>query len=165
MSRLLPGAVVAALMLLIAGCGSEEGFDQDNIQVPAGFIRTVNAISDSPTLTVQVGTQSPQRLGYGQSSPFATSLPDLPLPMDVTLFSRNETVDLISDEPLFVSVDEELTVILAGSLDSPQLIRLHNDPLTDLVAETELQLRIRSCSVRGRQPGDADTIPGRRNAR
>ncbi len=112
------------MSLLAGGCGTEEGYT--DIVIPSGFIRTVNAIPDSPALLVEIGTQAPLLLNYGESSGFIASLPNLTLDMDVLHRGVDEDVLLIDDEPVLVDVDEEFTLILAGTLAAPQIFTIDN---------------------------------------
>ncbi len=158
MCRLLKGAVVAALLALVAACGNDEGFT--DIQVPAAFIRSVNAIPDSPNLFVEIGTQTPQALAFGQSSGFVSSLADLPLSFDTYFSTRGEQTFLIRDESLLVGLDNEMTLVLAGSMEAPQLIRIENEPPTDIDFTTQLELQFAHVATDAPGPVTVTLIQG-----
>lgn len=148
MSRLLGGCCAFLLVAGIAGCGTDEGFT--DIVVPAGFIRSVNAIPDSPTLRVEIGNNQPQDLGFTQATQFVSSLPDLNLRLDVTYAGVNDRLTLVGGDQLRVGVDSELTLVLAGSMDGPQLIRIQNAPPEDIDLAEQLQLQfVHAASAEG----------------
>lgn len=146
MSRLLITAVVALLLGLTTGCGTDEGYT--SIQIPSGFIRTINTVPDSPPLIVEIGTQSAQQLNFTQSTAFVASLPDLTLDMDVRYAGVNTDIFLFDDEPLFVNQNTQLTVLLAGSLESPSVIRVRNEPTDGIDAATETEIQFVNAATR-----------------
>ncbi|MGA1758188.1 MAG: hypothetical protein ACO391_10625, partial [Pseudomonadales bacterium] len=52
---------------LLGACGSDPGYDK-YAEAPSGGLRVINAVSDSPALVVEYGTQSLGNIGFGDAS-------------------------------------------------------------------------------------------------
>lgn len=138
MRRFFQGALAAIVLLTLGACGKDEGYT--TFTVPAGLLRTMNAMPDSPPLNVYVNESLRQQQSFGASSQFFQVLPELSLTLAADYFLNQQLVSVFANESLFVGVNHELTAIFAGTLDNPVLIRLENPPRSEADATViELQ--------------------------
>ncbi|XOV88648.1 MAG: DUF4397 domain-containing protein [Pseudomonadota bacterium] len=145
MRRLLCGFAVACSLLFIAACGKEEGFGEEVI--PVGFVRVMNAIPDSPELILSVSNGANRAVNFGDSTPYFQVLPALTLRLNVVYRQGDTVANLLVDEPLFVDVSADMTVILTGSMDNPQVIKIGNPPLSELVGTGKLEVQIANAAT------------------
>jgi hypothetical protein len=121
-------AALLSTLLGLAACGTDEGFIEP-LAVPSGFLRIVNAIPDAPRLATVVAGSNQSTLNFTESSPFSGVLPSLPRELSVIYAGDGQTETLLSRE-ITVADNEQRSLILAGTLDSPVVIDILNAPLT-----------------------------------
>ncbi|MEX0941868.1 MAG: DUF4397 domain-containing protein [Pseudomonadales bacterium] len=150
MSRLFRGTLVAVFVLLLTACGKDEGFT--SLSIPAAFLRVANAMPDSPQLNVLVNGRLVQRVNFGQSSTFIEVLPDLSLRFTVNYVQGGEVIPLITDEPLIIGIDHDATVIIAGTLANPRLVKLVNPPIGSTAVQDQLEVQIAHVAALSTEP-------------
>ena len=120
----MPGALMLVLgcLLILGGCNGAKQSEKE--KQTNGFMRIVNAIPDSPTLSttatfdkLSVGGGS---VGFGQATALA-ALPG-PLQVSVTYFdpTSQTTVALITVSGVAVPIGHEVTVLIKGTMDAPR---------------------------------------------
>lgn len=139
MSRLHRGLLAAALLLFVTACGNDEGFQ--NPEIPSGFLRIVNAVSDSPQLNISVNERAVESVSFPGSSQFSEVLPELSLRFTAQYVANEQVNSLFSNEPVFVNVDHDHTVVLTGTIANPRLIQIDNPPLSETATDGELELQ------------------------
>ncbi len=118
-TKRLPTAVAICLLLFsLIGCDSDDDDDDDVVEDRIGKIRVVNAIPDSPTLTVQINESFFANVSFGQASVLDERLAaDIELDVQYSLTS-GQTEELIDDLEISIDDEDEITVVLSGSLES-----------------------------------------------
>ena len=112
--------VYLSLLLVLYGCGSEEGFDK-NLIAPRGFLRVVHAIPEAPEISSTLQIQRLGSLDYGESTENIAVLPDIDREFNVTYFDGDSVQDLLTGT-LHVDIDYLVTVVITGTMAEPQLI-------------------------------------------
>ena len=112
--------VYLSLLLVLYGCGSEEGFDENQI-APRGFLRIVHAIPEAPEISSTLQIQRLGTLDYGEFSTNIAVLPDIDREFNLTYYDGDSVQDLLTDT-LHVEIDYLVTVVIAGTMAEPQLI-------------------------------------------
>lgn len=169
MSRLYRGAVIIVLSLLLGACGTDDGYvlGDEEFDPPAGFLRVVNLMPDSPALAILIddqpfraGVQRLPPLNFGSSLPFVQVLPQITLRFSIQYSLDNEAVPLITDAPLFIDIDHDATVLLAGTLDNPAMVTIDNPPLTETGDEDSLELQFAHVATSTDVPVDITLVQG-----
>lgn len=111
--------------MLISGCGSDNGFI--NQPPPAGLLRIVNTIPDSPGLTVDFENQRVGFVNFGESSTFLQVLPDINRELKF-FFADNGTLTLLISQAVNVGVDHFVTAVITGTMAAPQIIVIDDAP-------------------------------------
>jgi hypothetical protein len=127
-TKAIPLVALLTVLLGLAACGTDEGFIEPII-VPTGFLRVVNAIPEAPLLGNLIQGTNQTTLNFSESSPFFSVLPSLPREYSVLYNADGETLTLLSRD-ITVGIDEQRSLILAGTLDSPVVIDILNAPQT-----------------------------------
>jgi hypothetical protein len=111
-------------LLLLAGCGDEEGFTQ--IQPQAALARVFNGIPESPVIIVLVDGVTLQTVNFGETPGFEV-VNVVTGDMDVFYGdANNQRQDLATGLTVDLDNAEELTVIAMGTLDNPRFISIIN---------------------------------------
>ena len=127
-TRVFSLAALLSTLLGLAACGTDEGFVEP-IAVPAGFLRIVNAIPDAPLLQTVVAGSNQSRLNFTESSPFSGVLPSLSRDISV-LFAADNLAQTLLTREITIADNEQRSLILAGTLESPVVIDILNAPQT-----------------------------------
>ncbi len=130
---------VLTFLLVLSGCGSEEGFDERAQLPPAGFLRVIHAMPHAPDIAAEYQAQFLGSLGFGQPLAFQAVLPNLERTLRITYFDGTSAQHLIS-ETFRVDVNHEVTVVVVGSLDAPDLIIIDNAPITTDTSDVAVQI-------------------------
>ncbi len=120
-TRLLLGA----LLVVVSGCGSDPGFTPE--PAPAGLLRIVNAIPDSPGFAVDYKNQRIGFVNFNNSTGFVQVLPDVSRDLIVSFAENRTLVELVSAQ-IEIGVDHLYTVIITGTMASPQLLLIDEVP-------------------------------------
>ena len=119
-------AVCALLTIFfLSGCGSEDGFT--NQPAPAGLLQVLNAIPDSPGLIVNYENQNVGFIDFGKSTGLIEVLPLVTRSLRITT-NENQTETLLVSGDVRIPVDNLLTVVIAGTMTSPELILIEDVP-------------------------------------
>ncbi|MFT4719398.1 MAG: hypothetical protein ACI9SB_000563 [Candidatus Azotimanducaceae bacterium] len=127
-TKAFPLVALLTVLLGLAACGTDEGFIEP-INVPTGFLRVVNTIPEAPQLANLIQGNNQATLNFSDSSPFFSILPSLSREYRVLYSVDGETLTLLSRD-LTVGINDQRSLILAGTLDSPVVIDILNAPLT-----------------------------------
>ena len=127
-TKAFPLVALLTVLLGLAACGTDEGFIEP-INVPTGFLRFVNTIPEAPQLANLIQSNNQATLNFSESSPFLTVLPSLSREYSVLYNADGELLTLLSRN-LTVGINEQRSLILAGTLDSPVVIDISNAPQT-----------------------------------
>lgn len=170
MSRPYRGVVIIFLSFLLGACGTDEGYviGDSEFSPPAGFLRVVNLIPDSPALAILIDDQPFRntdfrplpRLNFGSSLPFVEVLPQITLRFSAQYSAANQPVPVITDVPLFVDIDHDATVLMAGTLDDPVTVIIDNPPLAETGDEDSLELQFAHVAANTGTPVDITLVQG-----
>jgi hypothetical protein len=118
--------IALPLLLVLLGCGSEEGFDE-NVDTPSAFIRIVNAIPDAPDLSATLQTQNLGNIAFGQTSGVVPILPAIDRELRIDIFDGEDTIN-IHTGTINVAIDALSTVVVTGTLGEPKIITVADPP-------------------------------------
>ncbi len=136
--RCFLGACVFVSILILPGCGSEDGWTQQ--PPPFGLLRVVNTISDSSSLNVDYETQRIGFVDFAESTAFIQVLPDVTRTLLVSFVRDNQLVGLISQD-IEIGIDHLTTVIIAGTMSEPLLLIIEDLPVDFPEDNTLAELR------------------------
>ncbi len=111
--------ILGASLALLSACGSDPGFVQQ--PAPAGLLRIVNAIPDSPGFAIDYKNQRIGFINFNNSTGFTQVLPDVSRDLKVLFAENGVLVELISTE-IEIEVDHLFTVVITGTMASPNLL-------------------------------------------
>ncbi|MFN3238426.1 MAG: DUF4397 domain-containing protein [Pseudomonadales bacterium] len=132
MIRFCTALIVACLLL--TSCGDDEGFTSSPI--PSGRLTVINAIPDSPTLSVVTNNISGGNISFGEATPVTNVLPQIPLNFRVSFNSLANNIDQTVDErEITLDIDFSRTILLSGPFDNPVVTEI-SDPPFDFAADT-----------------------------
>jgi Domain of unknown function (DUF4397) len=123
--RHFTAACVLFVLFILTGCGSEEGFVP--VSPPSGLLRVLNAIPDSPGLIINFENQPIGFIEFGNSSAVTQVLPEVTRSVRVT-FIDNRIETLLISANAEITVDNLLTVVVAGTMAAPELILINDAP-------------------------------------
>lgn len=119
-------AVLALLSLfLVTGCGSDDGFSPE--PAPAGLMRIVNTVPDSPALTADYENQRIGTVNFGGASTFIQVLPQVTRPLKFSFIS-NGVLTLLTSREVRVEIDHFVTAIITGTMAAPEIIIIDDAP-------------------------------------
>ncbi|HAK51087.1 MAG TPA: hypothetical protein DCM54_04165 [Gammaproteobacteria bacterium] len=117
---------VLSLLLVLSGCGSEDGFNEQDLRIPSGFVRIVHAMADAPGLTVEIQAQRLPRLDFGEATSFQPALPDIDRDLDITFFNGVDDTSVLS-QTINIPNGRLFTLIIGGTLAAPELTTIINE--------------------------------------
>ena len=134
-----PGrALVASLVaLLLSACGGSN--TGTNLQDVGGF-RVINAVSDAPQITFFIEASNIGSRAFGQAS-ISTLIQEGNYDITAAVSTLdNQNITLLDDERAEVDVDEQTTLVLAGTMAAPVpiVIQAPNPDIATNFAELEL---------------------------
>ena len=116
-------------VLLLMSCGTDEGFDENTLVVPTGYLRFVHTLSEGPEFIVEFDNQLISGFNFGDVS--ADQVINPLIDTDLTFSYFDETgIQEISTITVNVDIDHTVTVIVTGTLAKPQLLVI--DQSTDI---------------------------------
>jgi hypothetical protein len=124
--------------MALSGCGSEDGWTQQ--PPPAGFLRVVNTISQSPGFNVNFENQAIGFINFSESTPFTQVLPDVTRSLEVSFVRDRQLVVLISKD-IRIGIDRLTTVIIAGTMSEPELLVVDDLPVDFPEGNTLAEMR------------------------
>ncbi|MFP6808550.1 MAG: DUF4397 domain-containing protein [Pseudomonadales bacterium] len=101
----------------------------------------INAIPDSPRFIIDYELQRIGIINFNESIGFVRVLPEVRRKLLVSTVENNELLDLISEE-IEIGVDHFLTVIVSGTMDSPQFLMIDETVPEDFVETEAPKLRV-----------------------
>jgi Domain of unknown function (DUF4397) len=131
-------ACVAVVAALLAGCG---GSSSGGTFFPVtGFIRAVNTIPDSPTLSAGVTALVASRVSFAQATSLNAVSGGVNYTFNAQYLSGVTAVPVVSNLTVPVSGDQQVSIFLMGSLATPTT-KLVTNPIADIAAgEAEFQI-------------------------
>ena len=138
MNRIFVSAFLVVTVALISGCGDDPGFDKF-APSPSASIKVINAVSDSPPLYTEFGTQTIGNAAFGEASDITSIIPDLARTTTVSYIKDNR-LENIADFLVTVPLDGLKTLFLTGTMDNLQLVEVLAPPPDPAVIETTLTL-------------------------
>lgn len=126
MKRIFFSAFLIATVALISACGDDPGFDKF-APSPMASIKVVNAVSDSPPLYTEFGTQALGTAAFGQSTEITSIIPDLARTTTVSYIQDNQ-LENIADFLVTVPLDGQKTLILTGTMENLQMVEILTPP-------------------------------------
>jgi len=125
------------LGLLVSACG---GGNDTADGLDFGLIRTINAVSDSPTVAFTVDSSSLGTAQFGQATAFLSIQEGN---YDISAGFANladDVVTLLSEEEVTVDISGQLTLVLAGTVASPVSFVIEETTEEAPTDSTELRL-------------------------
>lgn len=138
MNRIFVSAFLVVTVALISGCGDDPGFDKF-APSPSASIKVINAVSDSPPLYTEFGTQTIGNAAFGEASDITSIIPDLARTTTVSYIKDNR-LENIADFLVTVPLNGLKTLFLTGTMDNLQLVEVLAPPPDPAVIETTLTL-------------------------
>ena len=138
MNRIFVSALLVVTVALISGCGDDPGFDKF-APSPSASIKVINAVSDSPALYTEFGTQTLGSADYGESTDITSIIPDLSRTTTVSYIKDNR-LENIADFLVSVPLDGLKTLFLTGTMDNLKLVEVLAPPPDPATVETTLTL-------------------------
>lgn len=138
MNRIFVSALLVVTVALISGCGDDPGFDKF-APSPSASIKVINAVSDSPPLYTEFGTQTIGNAAFGEASDITSIIPDLARTTTVSYIKDNR-LENIADFLVTVPLNGLKTLFLTGTMDNLQLVEVLAPPPDPAVIETTLTL-------------------------
>ena len=138
MNRIFVSAFLVVTVALISGCGDDPGFDKF-APSPSASIKVINAVSDSPPLYTEFGTQTIGNAAFGEASDITSIIPDLARTTTVSYIKDNR-LENIADFLVTVPLYGLKTLFLTGTMDNLQLVEVLAPPPDPAVIETTLTL-------------------------
>ena len=138
MNRIFVSAFLVVTVALISGCGDDPGFDKF-APSPSASIKVINAVSDSPPLYTEFGTQTIGNAAFGEASDITSIIPDLARTTTVSYIKDNR-LENIADFLVPVPLNGLKTLFLTGTMDNLQLVEVLAPPPDPAVIETTLTL-------------------------
>ena len=115
------------LALLLSACGGSN--TGTNLQDVGGF-RVINAVSDAPQITFFIEGNNIGARAFGQAS-ISTLIQEGNYDITAAVATLdNQSVTLLDDERAEVDVDEQTTLVLAGTMAAPVPIAVSYTHLT-----------------------------------
>ena len=87
---------VLSLLLVLGGCGSEDGFTEQDLRIPSGFVRVIHAMVDAPRLTIEIQTQRLPKLNFGESIPYQPAIPEIDRDLDISFFNGVDETSVLT---------------------------------------------------------------------
>jgi Domain of unknown function (DUF4397) len=125
------------LAVLVAGCG---GSSSNGNFVPVnGFLRAVNAIPDSPTLSVGINAGGLGRISFAQATNL-TPFNATGYAFDALYVSGTTAVSVVSNLAVSLQAEQQVSIFLMGSMAAPTTKMVVN-PIPEIAAgEAEFQV-------------------------
>ncbi|MBS03405.1 MAG: hypothetical protein CMQ24_11950 [Gammaproteobacteria bacterium] len=121
MNRVWTGALCLVLAL-IAGCDSDDG---PRAVPPIAQLRIVNLIQDAPTILMDFSGNQVAGIGYAESTALAGVGSGTHLVVIATENVVDGTPEFLTQETSFaVNLNQEITIIAGGTVESPTLTRV-----------------------------------------
>lgn len=133
-------------LFFLSACGSEDGFTSE--APPAGLLRALNAIPDSPGLIVDFENQSIGFINFGESTAFVQVLPEVTRTLRISFIENQLRTPLIARD-VRIPVDNLLTVVISGTMADPQLVFINDTPTEFTEDATALELRFVHAAIAG----------------
>jgi hypothetical protein len=131
-------SVVLVACLFLTACGDDEGFT--SAPIPAGNLTFINAIPDTPDVSIETNNPRLGSIGFGQSIPNTRSLPQIPLDYRVTFFDQGVEQDVVSGQ-VTIEIDFSHTFVLTGSFAAPVVTEIIDAPFEYPQGSTETRIR------------------------
>lgn len=118
------------LLGVLAGCSDDD--DDDDDDPDPSQVRVINLVDGSPTLRFELDSIQLGDVSYGQASSL-TDVENETYDLTVSYFDADgdDEIEIIEEEEVRVRLEDELTLIVTGALESPVLTELEL-PLVDL---------------------------------
>ena len=117
---------VLSLLLVLSGCGSEDGFNEEDLRIPSGFVRVIHAMVDAPRLTVEIQAQRLPRLNFGESIPYQPAIPEIDRDLDISFFNGVDETSVLT-RTINVPNNSLYTIVIGGTLAAPELTTIVNE--------------------------------------
>ncbi len=140
---------------LLGACGSDPGYDK-YAEAPSGGLRVINAVSDSPALVVEYGTQSIGNINFSDSSSIANVIPGLNRTTTISYVANNE-LQKLAETTILVPQDELVTVILTGTMDNVGFLTIQEDTSAPAEGATTTELILVNATS-GSTPVQVDVV-------
>lgn len=127
-SRSIHRLLTVTLAAILAGCGSDSGFDEDtDFLVGEGAVQFVNMMPDSMTVTMQHGIQNSQ-VRFPFAEPVENRFEDNYNWRVVYTNNSNDVVTIIERDDQPITEDVLSTFLLMGTVDSPS-VQIFDTPI------------------------------------
>jgi hypothetical protein len=113
--------IAICAVYLLTGCGTDEGFDQNALVVPTGYLRFVHSLSEGPEFNVQFEGQQFSGFNFGDVTPDQLVRPQIASDIAFSYFD-GVNVKEVSTISVNVDVGHTVTVIITGTLAKPQIV-------------------------------------------
>jgi hypothetical protein len=116
--------LLAGILLFLSSCGTDDGFTVE--PVPTAFILVVNAISDSPELTIISKGSLVGRIQFGEASEFLTVLPQIPLEFNAEFVDSNGIVRTLISATETIEISNTKIVVFSGTMAEPKVTTIES---------------------------------------
>jgi hypothetical protein len=122
-TRVTSHLVLGVVVLLLAACGSDPGFDENIDFIPAeGSVRFVNLIPDSPSLTVIHGFRDQFQARFGIAEPIETRFEDRYDWRIAYLDGNGNDVTVAEEDDQQISENVLSTFLIMGTIALPNIV-------------------------------------------
>ena len=114
-------------IFLVSACGDDPGFIPE--PAPAGLLRIVSTVPDSPVLTAEYEIQRVGSVTFGSATSFTEVLPEVSRELKFS-FNSNGALTLLASQTVRVEVDHLVTAVISGTMAAPEIIIIDDAPVT-----------------------------------
>ena len=132
-------SVLLLASAFLVSCGTDDGFT-NTAPIPSGRLTVINAIPNSPTLTVETNNLRSGNISFGEATPANTVLPQIPLDFRVS-FTNQNSVQTVVETEVTLDIDFRQTIILTGSIDNATITSIVDSPFTYEATSTDARIR------------------------
>ncbi|MDA0791303.1 MAG: DUF4397 domain-containing protein [Proteobacteria bacterium] len=138
MTRFLRRLCVLPLMLVLASCGSEEGYVLSELVIPSAFVRVVHAIPSAPEIQVLVQGQQIGLVNFSSATRYQAILPAATRTLELRYFD-GEQVQILSSMALNIPVDGFRTILIMGTLAEPEVLIFEEESVDGGGAQSQVR--------------------------
>jgi hypothetical protein len=114
--------LLASILFFLSSCGSDDGFTID--AVPTAFIVVVNAIPDSPELSITSRGSLLGRIQFGQASSILTVLPQIDVPFSADFLDADGNARTLIIATENIAIGNTRIVVYGGTMAEPKVTRI-----------------------------------------
>lgn len=106
-------------LFFLTSCGEDDGFTIE--PVPTAFIVFVNAIPDSPELSITSRGSLVSRVQFGEATTTLTVLPQIALEFNADFLGDGNIVNTLITTTQNIGINDTRLIIFSGTMDAPKV--------------------------------------------